>query len=224
MIILDTIKALANGKNAGVNGGRIRMCVYKNFDPIGLRLNMSQMVADDRWGPYTAVILKSEDEIWPALISHDPAYASLGEEADMIGRILMERYRLLATAPGQLEHAREQAFETIEYFYRVLLDHLGARDAMKSKLMIKPTSASRTLSAWFLSRKIHLPYESAPVRMYLSCMPSPHEEKTWSISVRIACTKATGTVQAQQAIERALQHLTNEGYTFKDVLAGTYCF
>lgn len=224
MIILDTIKALANGKNAGVNGGRIRMSVYKNFDPIGLRLNMSQKVADDRWGPYTAVILKSEDEIWPALISHDPAYASLGEEADMIGRILMERYRLLATAPGHLEHAREQAFETIEYFYRVLLDHLGARDAMKSKLMIKPTSASRTLSAWVLSRKIHLPYESVPVRMYLSCSPSPHEEKTWSISVRIACTKATGTVQAQQAIDRALQQLNAEGYAFKDVLAGTYCF
>lgn len=224
MIILDTIKALASGKNTTVTGGRLRLTVYKSFSPVGLRLNMNQRVAEDRWGPYTTVILKGEDEIWPALISHDPAYASLGEEADMIGRILMERYRLLATAPGQLEHAREQAFETIEYFYRVLLDHLGARDAMKSKIMLKPTSATRALSAWFMSRKIHLPYESAPVRIYLSCTPSPHEEKTWSISVRIACSKATGTVQAQQAIERALQQLTNEGFAFKDVLAGTYCF
>lgn len=224
MIILDTIKALASGKNTGVTGGRLRMNVYKSYSPVGLRLNMDQLEAGNKWGPYTTVILKSEDEIWPALISHDPAYANMGEEASMIGRILMERYRLLATAPELLDHARMQAFETIEHFYRVLLVHLGALDAMKSKIMIKPISATKSLSSWFLSRNIKLPYESVPVRLYLSCIPSPHEEKTWSLSVRIACTTATGAVLVQQQIDQAMQQLSAEGYTFKDVLAGTYCF
>lgn len=103
---------------------------------------------------------------------------------------------------------------------------LHALDAIKltkkATPMVTRLSRTRGLSWMEVRASVRLPYEAAPVTVAVRCIPSPVEEKTWSVRLRVTSTSDSSIAETQARFDELVRNLSYRGITVKDVQNGTY--
>ncbi len=166
----------------------------------------------------------NEVELWQYLESAYPGATAALEEADNVA------YRACGLRGEmflKLGEARVRALE--EGVNAKIMDiHAQAMtllDAVKvSKVAPKVTRVSPSNSVtWHEVRvKARLPLAKEPVLLSVRVLPSPFEDDTWSVRLRMPSLSNELSLDVQRRFEELVTHLGYRGITVKDIQNGTY--
>lgn len=70
--------------------------------------------------------------------------------------------------------------------------------------------------------EVRVPYLAEPTTLVVLCLPSPVEEKTWSVRLRMNSPSDSGILETQSRFDVLIRDLSYQGITVKDVQNGTY--
>jgi len=138
-------------------------------------------------------------------------WRAFGLRGDMILTLGMTRVEELQDAVNQ---------EVLAIFEQAMraLDATKLSKAAPSVLRVAKVKSFTWLE---VRAKVRLPYETEPTTLSVRCMPSPVEDRTWSVRLRLPGTSDFGILETQSRYEELVRNLSYQGITVKDVQNGT---
>lgn len=119
--------------------------------------------------------------------------------------------------------AMQDDFEKeIVYIFEHTLRALDAVKLTKAAPLVVRVAKTRGISWLEVRASVRLSYEVNPVTVAVRCIPSPVEEKTWSVRMRVLSTTDSSIAQSQARFEELVRSLSYQGIIVKDVQNGTY--
>lgn len=107
--------------------------------------------------------------------------------------------------------------------YRQALRALDAVQLTKKATpMVVRVSKTSGVSWLDVRADVQLPYEAEPTTLVVRCLPSPVEEKTWSVRLRLQNQSDSSILETLSRFDELVRNLSYQGITVKDVQNGTF--
>lgn len=140
----------------------------------------------------------------------------------LVHRAYALRAELLMTlGETRVAEMTEELHRKVYDIYETALRVLDATKVSKAKPKVTRVSNARALSWLEVRTKVSLPYESEPVLLAVRVLPSPVEEGTWSIRLRMPALSDDGLLETQRRFDELVTTLGYQGIKVKDVQNGT---
>lgn len=165
----------------------------------------------------------SELAAWQAAIAYHPALLDdLSRSQNSVYMGYAQRARLLlAVGEARFDEMAAAVDEEIMHIYHSAVTALGAKVTMRAKPKARRASPSRALSWIDVRSTMLLPYAPEPELVIIRCIPSPYEEKTWSVRVRTPTSGEGMYRSVLRGMELLTANLLSDGIVVKDVQNGT---
>jgi hypothetical protein len=175
------------------------------------------------YGHGSYVEFDSEYEAWVAAIAHYPTLLQQLAESPHLGfRAYAPRAEmLLGMGVSRFQDLKESVEAEILRIHDVALEVLDATRVTKARAKVVRVSQGNCFSWLDVRSKITTPFLAEPLLCSIRCFPSPIEDKTWSVRVRIPTSSETEMLAVQNRIEELHARLRYRGITVKDVQHGT---
>lgn len=128
---------------------------------------------------------------------------------------------LLGLSTSGVEDMLGQVYDQMRGLFETAVRALEATPVGRRPPGIKRCSPTRVLSWYEVSGKVYLPLQPDPVWLRLRVLPSPIEENTWMVRMRLPSTDNRQTLQMQQAFDAFVRLMAIQRITIKDVFNGT---
>jgi hypothetical protein len=175
------------------------------------------------YGRGSYVEFDTEYEAWVAAIAHYPNLLQLLAESPQLGyrAYALRAEMLLGMGASRFQDLKESVEAEILRIHDVAMEVLDATRVTKARPKVARVSQGNCFSWLDVRSKIRTPFLAEPLLCSIRCFPSPIEDKTWSVRVRIPTTSEAEMRAVQNRIEELHAQLSYRGITVKDVQHGT---
>lgn len=168
---------------------------------------------------------KDEHRAWEHAVAAFPDLLDLLQRSDKLD---WRAYGLRGEMMLKLGKARFEAQqadfekEVVGLFEQALHALDAIKLTKKATPMVTRLSRTRGVSWMEVRANVQLPYQADATTLAVRCLPSPVEEKAWSVRLRVVSTSDGSITETQARFEDLVRNLSYQGITVKDVQNGTY--
>lgn len=182
-------------------------------NPSGYRIGFNGSWTDvseeyEAWNHVRSVYPSIFDELRKSPFITTQGYALRGEMMLGLGAPRMEELT---------QNMRDRVFE----LYTTAMEVLAATKTAKATPKVTRVSHGKSLSWLEVRTKVIMPSTTEPFLLSVRCLPSPYEEDTWSVRLRMPMLSEEAYLDVQRAYEDLVARMSYRGVTIKDVQNGT---
>lgn len=171
----------------------------------------------------TTLKFNAESDAWQYANANVPDLIGRLQRSDMLG------YRAYAMRAEMMLKLGAAGFDAlVQSMHQEILDifdqgmrALGAVRVSKTTPKVICVAPSKGVSWHEVKARVQLPFHPEPVLLGIRCLPSPVEEKTWSVRMRTPGSSDINIMETQMRFDELVRNLSYQGITVKDVQNGT---
>jgi hypothetical protein len=165
----------------------------------------------------------TEYDAWVAAVAHSPnVIKHLTESQHLQYRAFaMRAEMMLGTGLARFEDIKTAVNAEVFQIYETALSVLEASKKTKSTPKVARVSQAKAFSWLEVRTRVKAPYLDSPVLLSVRCLPSPLEDHTWCVRLRMPTISDESLREVQSRIDELTRVLGYRGITVKDVQNGT---
>jgi hypothetical protein len=168
---------------------------------------------------------KTEEEAWQYAVGNCPDVLRILQSGDSAyyRACGLRGEMMLTLGTSRLTAMKDSMHTEIVGIFERSLHALGAIKLSKAVAKVTRVASVKGVSWLEVRARVRVPFHSEPVLLGVRCFPSPIEEKTWSVRLRMPASTDTVIYETQMRFEELVRDLGYQGITVKDVQNGS-CF
>ena len=165
---------------------------------------------------------RTELEAWQDIQrTYSLALETLSREPNLSDRALAVRGALLlGLSSTGVTDMLEKVYAQMRDIFQTAVHALDAAQVGRAEPRIRRCSFSQTFSWYEVSGKVTIPTLPKPFWLRLRVLPSPIEEDTWAVRIRVPSTSNHQMRQLQQQFDDFVRLMAVRRITIKDVFNG----
>ncbi|MBU9199887.1 hypothetical protein KTD31_00540 [Burkholderia multivorans] len=175
------------------------------------------------FGSRTNTTFDSEYAAWSAAVAHYPALLDQLQASDRLSYrgFAMRADMLLKLGVDRFADMKKSVDEDVLRIFDLALEVLDARKLTRATPRVARVSSAKSISWLDVRARIQTPYHREAVLASVRCLPSPLEDKTWSVRLRMPATSDLAIRETQRRFDELVARLGYLGIAVKDVQNGT---
>jgi hypothetical protein len=165
----------------------------------------------------------TEYDAWVAAVAHSPKLLNHLAESQFLQyrTFALRAEMMLGMGLARFEDMKEAVNAEVFQIYETALSVLDASKKTKSTPKVARVSQAKTFSWLEVRTRVKAPYLASPVLLCIRCLPSPLEDHTWAVRVRMPTISDEALREVQSRVDELTRMLGYRGITVKDVQNGT---
>jgi hypothetical protein len=128
---------------------------------------------------------------------------------------------MLTLGPVRFKEMTDDLHKTVMRIFQFAMEALDATKVSKAIPGVTRVAPSRAVSWLDVRTNVELPYQNGTTLLSVRCAPSPVDDNTWSVRLRVPAKTDSAILEVQHRFEELVRTLGYQGIIVKDVQNGT---